>query len=152
MPERVFYEDNLYRLYPLRFIRKISFINSPVYCYFLGNPEQSVSNVGIIKHYEDSVIVRKLALKYYLANQQKVDPNTKTMMEDIIANGAVNFRSVLIKFPDNSDARKELCHIYNEIKKIPGIVKALKRKKANRLMIFLRFRFLTLFRKILKIS
>ena len=55
--EKVFYDDVEYVLYPLRYVKTISFCNCFPYYYRLDNPGQSVSQASLIKHYEDLFLI-----------------------------------------------------------------------------------------------
>ncbi len=51
LPRHTFYEDNLYIYRPLPYVKKILYLNRPLYGYFIGRADQSVN---------DSVIIRRL--------------------------------------------------------------------------------------------
>ena len=51
LPKHTFYEDNLYIYQPLPHVKKILYLDRPLYGYFIGRQDQSVN---------DSVIIRRL--------------------------------------------------------------------------------------------
>ena len=51
LPKHTFYEDNLYIYQPLPYVKKILYLDKPLYGYFIGRSDQSVN---------DSVIIRRL--------------------------------------------------------------------------------------------
>ncbi|MBQ7184843.1 MAG: glycosyltransferase [Clostridia bacterium] len=52
LPKHTFYEDNLYIYRPLPYVKKILYLDRPLYGYFIGRADQSVN---------DKVIVKRLA-------------------------------------------------------------------------------------------
>ena len=63
IPERCFYTDTQYVLYPFMKAKTISRFEKPVYNYRLGDLEQSVSLNGVKKHFKDAIFVAKDALE-----------------------------------------------------------------------------------------
>ena len=51
LPKHTFYEDNLYIYQPLPYVKKILYLDKPLYGYYIGRADQSVN---------DSVIIRRL--------------------------------------------------------------------------------------------
>ena len=51
LPKHTFYEDNLYIYQPLPYVKKILYLDRPLYGYYIGRADQSVN---------DSVIIRRL--------------------------------------------------------------------------------------------
>lgn len=70
--ENCFYTDMEYVILPLKYIKTIQYVDLNVYCYRLGDDEQSVSIKGICKHYKDSLTVLKVLL-LCVADNNKVD-------------------------------------------------------------------------------
>ena len=48
LPKHVFYEDNLYIYQPLPHVRKILYLDRPLYGYFIGRADQSISEKVIL--------------------------------------------------------------------------------------------------------
>ena len=49
LPERTFYEDNLYVYQPLPWVEKLLYLHKPVYGYNVGREDQSVNEKNLIK-------------------------------------------------------------------------------------------------------
>lgn len=151
MPEKLFFEDNLYILYPTIYLKAISFINDYVYCYRLGNPNQSVSIAGKLKHYQDSLVIRDMA-HHFLAD--KVEGKCPSSVEDCcikrIAEGLSCYRDTLLYFKNNKIARDKCHTLYDEDTKFPKLLKELKKQKFHRYLFASNFRFIGLFRAIEK--
>lgn len=63
--EKCFYTDNEYALDVLINSKTVSKFNSEIYCYRLGEQGQSVSIQGMIKHFDDAVIMANMILNRY---------------------------------------------------------------------------------------
>lgn len=57
--EKCFYTDTEYVMYPLMKALTVARFDKCIYCYRLGQEEQSVSTKGILNHYEDMMYVTK---------------------------------------------------------------------------------------------
>lgn len=71
LPEKTYYEDNLYHLYPLRSVRRFSYIDIPVYQYRLGNEDQSVSLRSHIKHLEQGLSITYRLIDFCLSLKEE---------------------------------------------------------------------------------
>ena len=68
VPEKVFYEDNIYCVLPFKYIKTILLLDYPVYIYRIGNSSQSVSILSMIKHLNDLVLVNETLFAEYEKN------------------------------------------------------------------------------------
>ena len=78
--ENSFYTDSEYALYPFMYAKTIKVFDLPLYVYRVGNIGQSVSIVGMRKHYEDFGKV----INSILRNTNKISKNPKTYIEKYI--------------------------------------------------------------------
>ncbi len=147
IPEKIFYEDNLYYMYPLKFIKKCSYINQNVYQYRLGVATQSTSKEQPKgKHYNDSIAVKYTLIEFYEKEINGFDD--KNIVIAFEKNVHIGLRSVFYTFDSNKRVRQELLQIDKAIKPYKSLRKALKnRDKFNRLLFFCHFHFLFFFRK-----
>jgi glycosyltransferase involved in cell wall biosynthesis len=68
LPEHVFYEDNLYIYQPLPYTKRIYYLNAPLYGYFIGRSDQSISEKNMLKRLDQqSRITEMVATSYTLA-------------------------------------------------------------------------------------
>lgn len=77
--EKTFYEDTEYVLFPLAKNRKIIYLPNPIYHYFIGRPEQSVSIDSVIKHLDDQFRVIDSILYFY--DMMKISDNENKIKE-----------------------------------------------------------------------
>lgn len=64
--EKVFYEDAQFVLFPLEFIKTISYFEACIYHYRCDNPNQSVNPMQQLKHKDDYVLVAKDLCDFYV--------------------------------------------------------------------------------------
>lgn len=150
MPEKLFFEDNLFILYPTIYLKAISFINDYVYCYRLGNPNQSVSIAGRIKHYQDSLVVRDLAHRLLASQAMGTCQCIKEYCVKRVAQSLSCYRNTLLYYKDNKLAREKCRELYLEDIKNPQLLDELKKQKFHKYLFASKFRFICLFRMVVK--
>lgn len=145
--EKVFYEDNQFRLFPLEYIKSFLYLPFQVYQYRLGNSEQSVSLSSGLKHKKDSDLIRSDLLKKYHDLQNNglkgdiIEQYNKVISSMIVA----GIETQLLGVPNKKEARNNMLLINSEIAKIPPIKKyALSTRSLYRVLSFTNFRFLGL--------
>lgn len=148
LPEKVFYEDNLFILYSSLFLKKISFINSFIYYYRLGNPNQSVSLEGRIKHYCDSIIVRQLAFEFFDNNINTFNLHAKSFYIKHIAKCLSCYRNTILYYKNNRNAKEKCLELYRNDLKYPDLIYELKKQNFHRFLFNSKFHFIWLIRRI----
>lgn len=107
--EKTFYEDTEYVLFPLAKNRKIIYLPNPIYHYFIGRPEQSVSIDSVIKHLDDQFRVIDSILNFY--DKMKIDENENKIKEiwESRLISTIKYRyTILIKaYPQKEDEIKK---------------------------------------------
>ncbi len=63
LPKHTFYVDNLYAYIPLPYVKTMYYFDEPVYYYYLGRDDQSVSPDVLIKRLDQHLRVNKLMFK-----------------------------------------------------------------------------------------
>lgn len=152
MPEKLFFEDNLYILYPTIYLKAISFINDYVYCYRLGNPNQSVSIAGRIKHYQDSLVIRNLAHCFLASQAMEACQYTKDYCVKRVAQSLSCYQNTLLYYKDNKLARRKCRELYSEDMENPQLLEELKKQKFHKYLFASKFCFIRLFRAVVKKS
>lgn len=148
LPEKVFFEDNLYILYATPYLKRISFIKVCVYYYRLGNPTQSVSLAGVTKHYDDAMKVRRLAFEFYDLHESEFHPGAKEFYIKQLARCLSMYRSTIPYYKDNKQAREKCLELHRNDARYPQLLSELKKYKFYRLLFAANFRFIGAFRKI----
>ena len=80
--ERVFYTDNEFLFWPLKLVKTIRFISEPVYVYYIGRDEQSVSASSIRKNFHSFDVVTSKLLERYISSGH--DLATDILMKKIL--------------------------------------------------------------------
>lgn len=65
LPKHTFYEDNLYIYRPLPYVKKILYLDKPLYGYFIGRSDQSVNDNVIIKRLDQVSRIAKDMITSY---------------------------------------------------------------------------------------
>ncbi len=72
IPKKTFYDDNYLIYMPLAHIKKVKYLNLPLYDYYIGRPDQSVQKQVAISRYKDYVKIAKITFpKYKLRDYRK---------------------------------------------------------------------------------
>ena len=148
LPEKVFFEDNLYILYASPHLESISFVNACVYYYRLGNPNQSVSLAGLAKHYGDAMMVRKLAFEFYDLHESEFNASLKGFYVKKLASCLSAYRSTILYYKENKQAREKCLELYRNDVRYPQLLSELKKYKFYKLLFATKFRFIGVFRRI----
>lgn len=144
LPEKVFYEDNLYRLYPFLYVKTISFILESVYCYRLGNPTQSISTSSKLKHMNDSLFIRNEGYKFYSDHQHEIPLSLSMYFASVMASGMGLYRTIVSAYKANKETVTLLKSLYEEDKKYPLVIKEFKKSKFHRFLFFFNCNLLSL--------
>ena len=82
--ERVFYTDNEYLFWPLRLVKTLRFVSDPIYVYYKGRDDQSVSSSNIRKNFHSfDVVTNKLLQEYIKRKDENVE--TEPLMQKILS-------------------------------------------------------------------
>ncbi|SEQ20696.1 Glycosyl transferase family 2 [Lachnospiraceae bacterium NE2001] len=65
LPEHILYTDRIYSTVPFTWVKKLVFLNIPVYCYRTGREGQSVSRESRIKHIDEYLSVTETMCRHY---------------------------------------------------------------------------------------
>lgn len=57
LPKHVFYEDNLMIHLLVPFVHRMAYLNTDLYHYYIGRPDQSVQKLSMMKRYKDQIAV-----------------------------------------------------------------------------------------------
>ena len=65
LPEHTFYVDNIFAYVPLPFVKKLMYVDSDLYRYFIGRADQSVNTKVMIKRIDQQLRVTKIMADAY---------------------------------------------------------------------------------------
>lgn len=69
LPEHTFYVDNIFAYYPLPYVKKMYYIDTNFYRYFIGREDQSVNEKVMIGRVDQQIRVNKLMVDYLTDTQ-----------------------------------------------------------------------------------
>lgn len=118
--EKVFYEDNELRAYPLKYAKSFSFLKCYPYCYRFGTSDQSISVSSSIKHYNDDILVMSDLLSFYNSLQRNT-LEQKAIARIIASN--INFYTEILGSSNNKEMVIKCRKKWKLYKKYKGIKK-----------------------------
>lgn len=80
--EKTFYVDMEYNIFPFPYYKTMTYLNYDIYRYFIGRPEQSISQGGFVNHRKDHEKVLKKLIDFY--TNLEVDNNRKKYIKKIL--------------------------------------------------------------------
>ena len=66
LPKHTFYVDNIFVFEPLPFVKKMYYVNTNFYRYFIGRSDQSVNENIMISRIDQQIDVTKRMIQFYL--------------------------------------------------------------------------------------
>lgn len=81
LPEHTFYVDNLFSYAPLPYMKTLYYLPIPLYMYYIGRADQSVTIENIVKRYEQQIRVMKAMCDSYSYDEiKKMDKGLRRYM------------------------------------------------------------------------
>ena len=117
LPRHTFYVDNLFSYLPLPYIKSIYYMKIPLYRYFIGRIDQSITLKNITKRYQQQIKVYKLmndAYQYQLIKE--LPKGLKTYMKHCLA-AILMITQMFTVAEDSKDRRNDLKELWKHIKK-----------------------------------
>lgn len=74
LPQHCFYVDNLYVFEPLPQVKRMYYLNIPLYHYFIGRADQSVHENVMLRRIDQQLAVNRRMIDFYVDH---VDPQTR---------------------------------------------------------------------------
>ncbi len=119
--ENCCYEDNEYDVYPIPYINTFIYFNLPIYCYRLGQSEQSVSKKNLIKMSEQRLMIVNNLLEFYQKYSNIVSLEKKKFIERFVANVIEGQMYIYFTMKINWKLYKKIIEFDNWIMKYPYI-------------------------------
>ncbi|OLV27185.1 glycosyltransferase family 2 protein [Haemophilus parainfluenzae] len=104
--ENCFYVDLEYNVFPMPYIKTISYFELPIYRYRLGSPTQSVSISSYIKNIKMHEKVL-FALIHFYNSYQSISKVQKNLLEDLISRVVTTQANIFLAREDVNQAKKE---------------------------------------------
>ena len=143
LPEHTFYVDNIYMYKPLPHTKRLCYLELPLYRYFIGREDQSVSHSNITKRYLQQIrVMKEMVAAYSYEELQALPKGLRKYMKHVL--GVIMVLTVMFTTAgkDNIPARVEAMdglweHIRTRDKKL---FRFLSRRTYPALVYFLPFR------------
>ena len=134
--ENCFYVDTEYILYPVPFVKTISFMRDFVYQYRIGRPGQSVDLNRMKRLQNDYDRVLAALFKFYRSYAETPGSSVKkrTYIARIIARVVAGKMKILLSFPYGKGARNRLISFDRKLKKCYPEIYAANENRAVRLL------------------
>lgn len=81
LPEKTFYEDNLYAFIPFPHVRSIYYVNADLYLYFIGRSDQSVNLSNVAKNLHMQIKMTELMVYQYHLSELDIHPKLRRYMQ-----------------------------------------------------------------------
>ena len=104
--ENCFYVDLEYNVFPIPYIKTISYFELPIYRYRLGSPIQSVSMSSYIKNIKIHEKVL-FSLIHFYNSYQNISKVQKNLLEDLISSVVTTQANIFLARDDINQAKKE---------------------------------------------
>lgn len=111
-----FYSDYQFQVYPIPFVKTISYIDIDVYVYRIGREGQSVSIKGYQSHIDDHQNVLFQLIDYFEKNKNQCDVKTKEYILKKISSFVNVDLSVLLSFKTSKQNKNRIICTLNKIK------------------------------------
>lgn len=138
LDEHCFYVDSEFMLFTIPFIKTITYVPYPLYCYRIGLGEQSVSAAGRRKHITDGDRVEERLLKFYRKLPENISQGRKEYIENGIAAHCTFHINSLMMCEESKENKKKIMMSDKRVKKTSNQIYK-KMNKMSRTVAMLRY-------------
>ena len=132
LPEHTFYVDNIYAFEPFPYVRKMYYVNTNFYRYYIGRPDQSVQEDVMIRRIDQQINVNNMMIDYL--SDYKLSGNMKRYMTHSLSIIMIVTSMMLIRI-DTPDALNKKDELWKRLKvKCPGIYNEIRYSTMGRAM------------------
>ena len=127
LPKHTFYVDNIFVFEPLPYVKKMYYINTNFYRYFIGRDDQSVNETVMISRIDQQIRVNKIMIDLYAKHESMLScPQLKEYMLHYLETIQMVTSVLLMKMntSESEAMRDDLWHYLEE--KSPDAYKILK--------------------------
>lgn len=78
--EKTFYVDMQFNIYPIPYLETVKYLDLDIYRYFIGRPEQSMSEESLRRHLPDHLKVLRFLIDYYAEHEGTADESRRYYM------------------------------------------------------------------------
>ena len=116
LPEHTFYVDNLFVYIPLPYVRRIYYLNTDFYRYYIGREDQSVNEKTMISRIDQQILVNRLMVDAYDLYEDVQNRHLRNYMFNYLTMifTVTSVMLILSKDPENTRKRDELWKYFRE--------------------------------------
>ena len=116
LPEHTFYVDNLFVYIPLPYVRRIYYLNTDFYRYYIGREDQSVNEKTMISRIDQQILVNRLMVDAYDLYEEVSNKHLRNYMFNYLAMifTVTSVMLIVSKTPENIRKRDELWKYFRE--------------------------------------
>lgn len=141
LPRHTFYVDNLVSYLPLPFVKRIYYMNIPLYRYFIGRADQSITLKNITNRYQQQILVQKIMMHAYsFDNLERLPRGLRDYMKHSVS-AIMMITQMFTVAQDSKERRVDLKELWLEVKRNDvRLYRFLKYRSMNVLVTFLPWR------------
>ncbi len=115
LPKHTFYEDNLYIYQPLPCVKKILYLDRPLYGYYIGRADQSVNDSVIIRRLDQVTRIARAMITSYTWDELAALP--KKLRNYMISNASGQlYTTSALQYMSGEEGRKKNAELKNAIR------------------------------------
>lgn len=80
LPAHTFYVDNIFAFNPFPYVKRLYYIDTNFYRYYIGRADQSVNEKVMISRIDQQLYVNKLMIDYFIENRSLMEKRCKRYM------------------------------------------------------------------------
>lgn len=116
LPKHTFYVDNLFAYQPLPYTKSLFYMPMPLYRYFIGRDDQSITMENIINRYQQQIRVMKIMLESYSYDFIDSQPiKLKKYMKHCL-NAIMAITQMFTTGSDSPERRNDLKKLWHDLK------------------------------------
>lgn len=115
LPKHTFYEDNLYIYQPLPYVKKILYLDRPLYGYYIGRADQSVNDSVIIRRLDQVTRIARAMITSYTWDELAALP--KKLRSYMISNASGQlYTTSALQYLSGEEGRKQNAELKQAIR------------------------------------
>lgn len=115
LPEHAFYVDTLLVCCPLPYVESIYYVNSNMYLYYIGRPDQSVNESVIVSRIDQVLLVAKILIQAIDFEKAKMTPKLEKYLFHHLAQ-VMSVCTVILRMIGTKEADAQRKDIWNFLK------------------------------------
>ena len=115
LPKYLFYVDVIFLTIPLPYVKTIYYINTNMYMYYIGRPDQSVNEKVIMSRYKQMIDVVKITINELNIKEVQKYPKLEKYIYHFLAS-VILVCTIIVRIINTNETNKALKDMWNYIK------------------------------------